>query len=134
MPDKFSSGTRSRIMAAIRGKNTTPELTVRRFLHAKGLRFRLHAPGLPGRPDLVFPKYRTVVFVHGCFWHQHQNCRFARMPASNQRFWTAKLSGNRLRDRRKAQALRTAGWRVLTIWECQLNERRLQGLAARIAD
>lgn len=133
MPDKFSKGTRSRIMAAIRGKNTTPELIVRRFLHAQGLRFRLHAPGLPGRPDLVFPKYRTVVFVHGCFWHQHQNCRFARMPASNVRFWTAKLSGNRMRDRRKAQALRAAGWRVLTIWECQLSERRLLNLAARIA-
>lgn len=133
MPDKFSSRTRSRIMAAIRGKNTTPELIVRRFLHAQGLRFRLHAPGLPGRPDLVFPKYRTVVFVHGCFWHLHQNCRFARMPASNRRFWTAKLSGNRLRDRRKAQALRATGWRVLTIWECQLSERRLLNLAARIA-
>jgi DNA mismatch endonuclease, patch repair protein len=133
MPDKFSRQIRSRIMSAIRGKNTTPELTVRRFLHAKGLRFRLHAPGLPGRPDLVFPKYRTVVFVHGCFWHLHQNCRFSRMPASNRRFWTAKLSGNRLRDRRKAQALRAAGWRVLTIWECQLSERRLLNLAARIA-
>lgn len=133
MPDKFSRETRSRIMSAIRGKNTTPELIVRRFLHTKGLRFRLHAPGLPGRPDLVFPKYRTVVFVHGCFWHLHQNCRFARMPASNRRFWTAKLSGNRLRDRRKAQALRAAGWRVLTIWECQLSERRLLNLAARIA-
>lgn len=133
MPDKFSRETRSRIMSAIRGKNTTPELAVRRFLHSKGLRFRLHAPGLPGRPDLVFPKYRTVVFVHGCFWHLHQNCRFARMPASNRRFWTAKLSGNRLRDRRKAQALRAAGWRVLTIWECQLSERRLLNLAARIA-
>lgn len=133
MPDKFNRQTRSRIMSAIRGKNTTPELTVRRFLHAQGLRFRLHASGLPGRPDLVFPKYRTVVFVHGCFWHLHQNCRFARLPASNRRFWTAKLSGNRLRDRRKAQALRAAGWRVLTIWECQLSERRLLNLAARIA-
>lgn len=119
-------------MAAIRGKNTMPELTVRRFLHAKGLRFRIHAPGLPGRPDLVFPKYRTVVFVHGCFWHQHPNCRLARMPASNRRFWNEKLSANRLRDRRKARALRAAGWRVLTIWQCQLDERRLLRLAERI--
>jgi DNA mismatch endonuclease, patch repair protein len=133
MPDKFSRETRSRIMSSIRGKNTAPELIVRHFLHAKGLRFRLHAPGLPGRPDLVFPKFRTVVFVHGCFWHQHRNCRFARMPASNVRFWTAKLSGNRMRDRRKAQAVRAVGWRVLTIWECQLDERRLGDLAARIA-
>lgn len=132
MPDRFNRQTRSRIMAAIRGKNTMPELTVRRFLHAKGLRFRIHAPGLPGRPDLVFPKYRTVVFVHGCFWHQHPNCRLARMPASNRRFWNEKLSANRLRDRRKARALRAAGWRVLTIWQCQLDERRLLRLAERI--
>lgn len=133
MPDRFDRKTRSRIMAAIRGKNTAPELTVRRFLHRMGLRFRIHAPGLPGRPDIVFPKHRTVVFVHGCFWHQHPKCRLARMPSSNRRFWAKKLLGNRERDRRTARKLRAAGWKVLTIWQCQLNERRLRCLAGHIA-
>lgn len=133
MADRFNRKTRSRIMAAIRGKNTAPELTVRSFLHRMGLRFRIHVPGLPGRPDLVFTKHRTVVFVHGCFWHQHPRCRLARMPASNRRFWTKKFSGNRERDRRTARKLRAAGWKVLTIWQCQLDERRLRRLAGHIA-
>jgi len=119
-------------MAAIRGKNTKPELTVRRFLHALGFRFRLHSTSLPGRPDIVLPKHRTAVFVHGCFWHHHANCRLATTPASNRRFWREKLMGNRRRDRRKAEALRTAGWKVLTIWQCQLDGKRLRRLADRI--
>ena len=119
-------------MAAIRGKNTKPELTVRRFLHARGFRFRLHSASLPGRPDIVLPKHRTAVFVNGCFWHQHANCRLASLPASNRRFWREKLIGNRRRDRRKAQALRAAGWKVLTIWQCQLDVKRLRRLADRI--
>lgn len=119
-------------MASIRGKNTQPELTVRRFLHAMGFRFRLHHAGLPGRPDIVLAKHRTVVFVHGCFWHGHANCRLASMPASNRRFWREKLAGNRRRDRRKARALRLAGWKVLTIWQCQLDRKRLRRLARRI--
>ncbi len=132
MADRFNRKTRSRIMAAIRGKNTGPELTVRRYLHAKGFRFRLHAVGLPGKPDLVLPRYRTVVFVHGCFWHLHPNCRFATMPSRNRRFWSEKLLGNRRRDRRNARKLRAAGWRVLTIWQCKLNEKRLIRLTERI--
>ena len=132
MPDRFDRKTRSRIMASIRGKNTQPELTVRRFLHARGLRFRLHNASLPGRPDIVLAKHRTVVFVHGCFWHGHANCRLASMPASNRRFWREKLAGNRRRDRRKARALKKAGWKVLTIWQCQLDGKRLRRLTDRI--
>ena len=132
MPDRFDRKTRSRIMASIRGKNTQPELTVRRFLHARGLRFRLHNASLPGRPDIVLAKHRTVVFVHGCIWHGHANCRLASMPASNRRFWREKLAGNRRRDRRKARALKKAGWKVLTIWQCQLDGKRLRRLTDRI--
>lgn len=110
------------MMAAIGGKNTKPEMRVRRYLHRQGLRFRLHDRGLPGRPDLVFPRYRTAVFVHGCFWHQHPGCRFAYKPASNQEFWHAKLARNVARDAEKQEQLIQAGWRVLTIWECETQD------------
>lgn len=133
MPDRFSKETRSRIMSKIGGKNTSPEMLVRRYLHRAGLRFRLHERDLPGRPDLVLRKYGTVVFVHGCFWHQHRNCRFARMPSSNRPFWLAKLSGNQTRDKRQARALRAAGWKVITVWECEITERRLERLVTQIA-
>lgn len=119
-------------MAAIRGRNTNPELLVRSYLHSRGLRFHLHGAGLKGRPDVVLPRYRTVVFVHGCFWHQHTNCRFAVMPKSNRRFWLAKLSANQRRDRLTASSLRRAGWHVLTIWECNLDKIRLERLVRRI--
>lgn len=124
MADVFDRATRSRNMAAIRGRHTKPELIVRRYLHGRGLRYRLHGP-LPGRPDLVFRRLRTVVFVHGCFWHRHPGCRFAVLPRSNVAFWRAKLSGNRKRDLRNARRLRRDGWRVLIIWECDLSERAL---------
>lgn len=119
-------------MAAIKGRDTSPELTVRRFLHDRGLRYRLHARNLPGRPDIVIRRLRTVVFVHGCFWHQHTGCRFAVMPKSNRVFWEAKLLGNRKRDRRTAALLRRAGWRVCTIWECSLSEGSLERLYGQI--
>jgi DNA mismatch endonuclease (patch repair protein) len=125
MADVFDRQTRSRNMSAIRGRDTKPELVVRRFLHSRGLRYRLHVRGLPGRPDLVFLRYRTVVFVHGCFWHRHRGCRFAVLPKSNRRFWLAKLSGNVRRDARHSHKLRRAGWRVLTIWECFLTPSSL---------
>lgn len=119
-------------MSMIRGKNTAPELVVRRYLHGCGLRYRLHQRDLPGKPDLVFPRWNAVVFVHGCFWHQHSGCPFATMPESNREFWREKLEANKRRDHRNVLALRNKGWRVLTIWECQLSERRLRRLAARI--
>lgn len=106
-------------MSGIRGADTKPELVVRRYLHRAGLRYRLHDRCLPGRPDLVFPKYKAVVEVRGCFWHQHPGCRFAYMPQSNHKFWATKLAGNVARDRRNEAALRSLGWRVVVVWECE---------------
>ena len=114
---------RSRTMRAVRSRDTKPELTVRRFLHAAGLRYILHNRRLPGSPDLVFPKYRTVVFVHGCFWHQHANCPAASRPRSNTEYWSRKLTGNVERDARNRTSLEASGWRVLVIWECEIRER-----------
>jgi len=114
---------RSRTMRAVRSRDTKPELTVRRFLHAAGLRYILHDRRLPGSPDLVFPKYRTVVFVHGCFWHQHANCPAASRPRFNTEYWSRKLTGNVERDARNRTSLEASGWRVLVIWECEIRER-----------
>ena len=131
MADVVDKETRSRMMSGIRGKNTKPELIVRSFLHRAGLRFRLHAK-LPGRPDLVFPKYRTVVFVHGCFWHRHENCRFTTFPSSNVEFWKLKFDANVKRDKDAKAALRKLGWTVLVVWSCQTTSRKLSQLAANI--
>ena len=122
MPDVVDSQTRSRMMARIRSKNTKPEMAVRRYLHRLGFRYRLHDKRLPGRPDLVFPRYRTVLFVHGCFWHQHAGCHLASTPGTNAEFWQHKLSGNQMRDARQTESLEAAGWRVLVIWECQVRD------------
>jgi DNA mismatch endonuclease (patch repair protein) len=106
-------------MSRIRGKDTKPEMLLRRGLHAAGLRFRLHGAKLPGKPDMVFPKHRAVILIHGCFWHGH-DCPLFKMPATRAEFWAKKISGNRERDFRTAKALRLAGWRLLTVWECSL--------------
>ena len=119
MPDIVSRETRSRMMSGIRGTNTQPELRVRRFLHSHGFRYRLHDRTLPGHPDIVLPRYRTVVFVHGCFWHQHSGCRFATRPDTNADFWRAKLAGNVARDQRQREGLMRRGWRVEVVWECE---------------
>ncbi|HJP89175.1 MAG TPA: very short patch repair endonuclease [Candidatus Limnocylindrales bacterium] len=132
MPDVVSPETRSRMMAAIRGKDTKPELAVRRELHRSGLRYRLHVRDLPGRPDIVLPRHRTVVFVHGCFWHRHEGCRYAYTPKSRQEFWSAKLNGNAERDARDRQRLRDLGWRVEVVWECEVSNERLSGLTEAI--
>jgi len=108
-------------MKRVRQKDTAPELLVRRFLHAAGLRYRLHRTDLPGKPDVVFPKLRTVVFVHGCFWHGHANCRRAALPKTRREFWREKMKYNAGRDERHQQELNTLGWRVLTVWECELS-------------
>ena len=131
MADVVERATRSRMMSAIRGRDTRPELEVRRLLHREGLRFRLHA-ALPGKPDLVFPKYEAVVFVHGCFWHPHPNCRYATTPASNQEFWQAKFNANVARDKRVVARLRREGWRVFTVWACRITEGRMRALARQI--
>lgn len=106
-------------MSGIRGKNTKPELVLRKALHAAGFRYRLHVKNLPGKPDLVFPKYKAVIFVHGCFWHGH-DCRYFKLPASNREFWSAKIRANRKRDEQDKERLTEAGWRVLIVWECAL--------------
>lgn len=124
--------TRSRMMSGIRSRNTKPELLVRSWMHRHGLRFRLHRPDLPGRPDMVFPKYRTVLFVHGCFWHRHPCCRFATTPQANARFWRMKFRSNVRRDRASAAALRLLGWHVVTVWECEIDARRLAAVRRNI--
>lgn len=124
--DKVDPATRSRMMASVRSKNTAPELAVRRLAHRLGYRFRLHRRGLPGTPDMVFPKYRVAVQVHGCFWHGHEGCRHAARPRSNAEFWNEKIDRNRARDARDAAALGAAGWTVLTVWGCEVkNEAEL---------
>jgi DNA mismatch endonuclease (patch repair protein) len=122
MVDVVDKATRSRMMSGIQGKNTKPELLVRKYLHSRGLRFRLHAKELPGKPDLVFPKYKAVVFVHGCFWHRHSGCKYATTPSSREHFWTNKLSENVARDSYQIAALNGLGLRVFVVWECELRD------------
>ncbi len=120
-------------MSGIRGGNTAPELIVRRFLHRHGFRFRLHKKKLPGKPDIVLPKYRAAVLVHGCFWHRHPGCRFAVMPKSNAPFWREKLGGNVKRDRRNLLHLSELGWKPLVVWECEVHDaRRMKNLLRHI--
>jgi len=120
MPE--SKELRSRIMRAVKGRDTKPELFVRSKLHRAGYRFRLHRQTLPGRPDLVFPGRRKVIFVHGCFWHGHDCKRGARSPKNNAGYWRAKIDRNRARDERNREALRDSGWKVETVWECELGD------------
>jgi DNA mismatch endonuclease (patch repair protein) len=122
MTDVVDSITRSRMMSGIRGRNTRPELRVRQYLHAAGLRFRLDASDLPGRPDIVFRRRQLAVFVHGCFWHRHPGCRFATMPATRIEFWQRKFEANTARDARVVTRLQGLGWSVLTIWECETRD------------
>jgi DNA mismatch endonuclease (patch repair protein) len=120
MADRISQEHRSWNMSRIRGKDTGPERQLRSLLHRAGFRFRLHDAGLPGKPDLVLPRYRTVIFVHGCYWHRHPGCSRVTTPKSRTDFWLAKFQGTVERDQRKAEELRSQGWRVVTIWECDL--------------
>lgn len=123
--DTLTTKQRSNNMARIRGKDTKPEMYVRRLLHGMGYRYRLHVVDLPGRPDLAFPCRRKVIFVHGCFWHQHEGCKDATMPQSNKNFWKPKLLGNVERDRCQRRDLESLGWSVLIVWECQLHNDSL---------
>jgi DNA mismatch endonuclease (patch repair protein) len=117
------SESRSKIMSTIHGKNTKPELTVRRYLWHNGFRYRLNNPRLPGHPDLVLRKYRTCIFVNGCFWHGHEGCKYFRMPKTNVDFWTKKINRNRERDKQEQQLLAKMGWHVISIWECELKPK-----------
>ena len=137
MADIVDRATRSRIMASIGPKDTVPELVLRRFLHQAGFRFRLHQRHLVGRPDLVLPRYRVVLFVHGCFWHSHEGCVAAVIPSSNRAFWKKKLVANQRRDEAQIAALRAEGWRVGIFWECAArkgvaDERTLKAVAVWI--
>jgi DNA mismatch endonuclease (patch repair protein) len=130
--DRLTPAERSENMRRIRSRDTNPELAVRSLVHRLGFRFRLHRPDLPGKPDLVFPSMRKVIFVHGCFWHQHKHCIDGRVPRSRSEYWEPKLTRNVERDRAARTALRRAGWRSLTIWECEAVES--QGLRDRIVN
>lgn len=118
--DVFSPQKRSEVMRAVKGKDTKPEIALRKALHRLGYRYRLNVRDLPGKPDLVFPKHRAVLFLHGCFWHGHGCKRGRRVPKTNRAYWTEKIARNRARDKKNAAALKALGWRVITIWECEL--------------
>lgn len=119
-------------MSAIRGRNTKPELVVRRLLHSLGYRFRLHRETLPGKPDIVLPKYRTVIFVNGCFWHRHAGCRYATFPSTNAVFWQKKFRQNVERDGRNYELLKKLGWNVVIVWECELKQASGNVLAEKL--
>ncbi len=120
MVDTISRERRSWNMSRIKGRNTGPELRLRSLLHRAGFRFRIHAKHLPGKPDIILPKYRTVIFVHGCFWHRHEGCRNATVPSTRPEFWNEKFALNVARDARARALLEAAGWSVITVWECEL--------------
>lgn len=127
--DTVTTDVRSRMMSSIRGKDTKPELIVRRHLHGSGFRYRLHRRDLPGNPDLVLPRWNASILVHGCFWHGHEGCRYFRIPKTRTDFWTAKIRGNAERDMRAKIALRRQGWRVFVVWECALRDEREAALS-----
>lgn len=131
MTDVVDSKTRSRMMAGIKSKNTRPEILVRSALHRRAFRFKLHDKALPGKPDLVFPKYKAVINVHGCFWHGH-DCKFFKVPSTRTDFWLAKINSNKSRDSFHKAALLKQGWRVLTIWECALRSKKPDNLQSAI--
>lgn len=132
MTDVFTSEERSAVMRRVKSKNTTPELALRRLVHARGGRFRLHRTDLPGKPDLVLPRRRIAVFVHGCFWHGHDCARGARVPKANREYWLGKVARNRIRDADNLRQLTGQGWRAEVVWECELKDR--VALQARVDD
>jgi len=130
--DIVDKQTRSRMMAGIKGKDTKPELVLRRALHARGFRYRLHPKNVPGRPDLVFQKHHAIIFVHGCFWHRHEGCRYTTTPSTRPEFWQTKFDANVARDRSVHDQLLDAGWRVATVWECALRRPEETALVANL--
>lgn len=132
MADVLTPEQRHYNMSRIRGKDTKPEEIVRKYLFSKGLRYRKNDKRYPGHPDIVLPKYKTVVFVHGCFWHMHEGCRYAKLPKTNTEFWKEKLSRNRERDKNEQRILREMGWKVLVVWECELKKDKQQETLERL--
>lgn len=132
MTDIFSKEKRSEIMSKIGPKDSKPEIIVRKIVHSLSYRFRLHRKDLPGNPDLVFPKYKKAIFVHGCFWHGHKRCQRGKLPATNTTFWEEKISGNVKRDKSNFNKLRRLGWKYLVIWQCDLKESSKENLKRKI--
>ena len=137
MADIYSPSKRSEIMAKISGRETKPEIIVRKFLFANGFRYRKNDKKLPGKPDIVLPKYKAAIFVHGCFWHNHKNCKYAKLPTTRKEFWENKIGNNKARDERNKIALEEEGWKVITVWQCDINnaqkrESRLSELIEEI--
>lgn len=131
--DMYSKLKRSEIMSHVKGHDTRPELVLRKYLFQLGFRYRVNVSFLPGKPDIVLPKYNTIIFVHGCFWHGHENCKSATIPKSNVEFWTNKISRNKSRDKKNYKALKELGWRVIIIWECSLsNDKKRQAAFAKL--
>ena len=136
MTDIVDIETRSRMMSGIKGRNTAPEIIIRRALHSRGFRFRIHSNSLPGKPDLLLPKYRAAIFIHGCFWHGH-DCRYFKLPQTRTEFWREKIQKNRTRDACQINKIETAGWRVLVVWECAvrwMNRQKSELLVDLISD
>ena len=120
------SEQRSRNMSAIKSKNTKPEIAVRKLLHSMGYRFRLHRKDLPGSPDIVLPKYKTVIFVHGCFWHRHENCKYASIPKTRKEFWESKFKANVKRDKEIQEKIKNIGWQYVVVWECEIKNEKIK--------
>lgn len=125
MADVHRPEIRSYNMSMIKGKDTKPEIIVRKFLHSKGFRFRLHKKDLPGKPDIVLPKYKTVIFINGCFWHGHKNCKYFVVPKTRTEWWLNKINGNILNDKKKISLLKNDKWKIITLWECELKTKKL---------
>jgi DNA mismatch endonuclease (patch repair protein) len=134
MSDVHDKLTRSYNMSQIKSKNTKPELLVRKFLFSKGFRYKLHDKNLSGKPDIVLPRLKIVIFIHGCFWHGHTNCKYMVMPKTRKAFWENKIFGNRDKDIRNLRALKKLGWRIITVWECQLKPAKVDQTLARLAE
>ena len=132
MADVHDIKTRSFNMSQIRAKHTKPELLVRKFLHAHGFRYKLHDKKLPGKPDLVLPRYKTVIFIHGCFWHGHANCKYYVVPKTRTDWWLNKINGNKLNDAKAIKALRKERWKIITVWECNLKTAKAEKTLARL--
>lgn len=132
MADKHSKEKRSYNMSQVKNKETKPEVFVRKYLFANGFRYRKNDKCLPGHPDIVLPKYKTVIFINGCFWHQHENCKYSALPKTNRAFWTEKLACNKLRDKEKIEQLKSMGWRVIAVWTCELRPKVRQDRLVRL--
>jgi DNA mismatch endonuclease (patch repair protein) len=126
MADVHTKEQRSYNMSRIKGKDTKPEMLVRKFLHAQGFRYKLHDKSLPGKPDIVLPKYKTVIFIHGCFWHGHNNCKYFTIPKTRTEWWRNKIETNKANDVKAVKALRKEGWKIITVWECKLKPAKVE--------